>query len=46
MTLTLDIFPTLLAVTSVLLIGRWLLLHIPLLARYSIPEPVACWPHY
>lgn len=41
MTLTLDIFPTLLAATSVLLIGRWLLLHIPLLARYSIPEPVA-----
>lgn len=41
MTLTLDLFSTLLAATTVLLIGRLLLLHIPLLARYSIPEPVA-----
>lgn len=41
MTLTLDVFSTLLAATTVLLLGRWLLTHIPLLQRYSIPEPVA-----
>ncbi|MGH8492444.1 MAG: sodium/glutamate symporter [Moraxellaceae bacterium] len=41
MILALDVFSTLLAATAVLLSGRWLLKHIPLLARYSIPEPVA-----
>ncbi len=41
MTLTLDVFSTLLAATSVLMAGRVLLRRIPLLARYSIPEPVA-----
>ncbi|MDQ8037708.1 MAG: sodium/glutamate symporter [Pedobacter sp.] len=41
MTLTLDVFSTLFAATAVLLLGRWLLKHVPVLARYSIPEPVA-----
>lgn len=39
-TFTLDTFATLLAATAVLLLGRWLLLRLPLLSRYSIPEPV------
>lgn len=38
--ITLDTFATLLAATTVLLVGRWLLLRIPVLAQYSIPEPV------
>ena len=39
--LELDIYGTLVAASSVLLLGRLMLKRIPLLAAYTIPEPVA-----